>query len=476
MFSKSKINRTALTSWFLIALLFGLFISRYTMPLGPAWLVLILLMLPLALGKHSVLLVYLILAGFILGWYKGGLLQTENLRYQPLFYQKVSITGRATEDSYYGDKSQLQFAIENVRTASQNLPGKIQIKGYGEPMVYRHDIVTVTGKLYPARGGKQASISFSDIEVIGRSKSIIEDFRRNFVVGMENSLPEPAASLAIGLLVGQRSLLPDKVSEAFMIVGLTHIVAVSGYNLTIIVRAVRTLLKKFSRFQVLGSSLALVYLFLLITGFSPSIVRAAIVCLLSLVAWYFGRQFKPLLIILLSASLTAFWNPYYIWGDIGWYLSFLAFGGVLILAPAILGLFKTKNPSLILTVAVESLSAQLLTLPLIMFIFGRVSIVGLLANIIIVPMVPYAMMFSVIAAFAGMIAPVISAWFALPARLILNIMLGLSNWFARWPSAQIQQTLSAGNMIFLYSVITLFIIGLKKRIQSVTIAKRKLEI
>jgi competence protein ComEC len=251
-------------------------------------------------------------------------------------------------------------------------------------------------------------------------------------------------------------------------------VAVSGYNLTIIVRAVRQLLKRFSRFQILALSSALIYIFLLITGYSPSIVRASLVSMLSLVAWYFGRQFKPVLLILLAAAITGSLNPYYVWADIGWYLSFLAFFGVLVLAPLLqVRIFSQRKGPLLGTVAIESFAAQLMTLPLIMMIFGRISLVGLIANIIIVPLVPYAMLFGVFSGFAGMLVPTIAGWFALPARLLLNLMLWLAAWFAKWPHAQIDKTISSGSLAALYGIIVVALIGLKKRAQSVKIKKVK---
>ena len=196
-------------------------------------------------------------------------------------------------------------------------------------------------------------------------------------------------------------------------------------------------------------------------------------CILSLIAWFFGRQFRPILLILLSAAITGFFNPYYVWGDIGWYLSFLAFFGVLMLAPLLENrLFGSKKVPLIGSVALESFSAQILTLPLIMMIFGRVSVVGLVANIIVVPLVPYAMLLSLFAGISGMIVPVISGWFALPARILLDIMLWLSSWFSHWPNAQVQKTISAVSLVVLYAIITIVIIGLNKRRLFVTMKNR----
>jgi len=474
LLQKTKIRRTTLILVFLISLLGGLFISKTTQPLSASWLLLALLLVPLVFGSKKVLVVYLVLLGVLIGWWRGGILQSQNLVYKELFYKTVTVTGRATEDSYYGDRSQLQFMIESPHVGDTKLPGKIQVKGFGEAMVYRHDIVSVKGKLYPSMGSKRANISFATIDVKARAVSTMDNLRRKFIVGIENSLPEPAASFAVGLLVGQRSLMTDEVSAILVAIGLTHIVAVSGYNLTIIVDAVKKSLKKLSRFQILAISLLLIYLFLLITGFSPSIIRATIVSVFGLTAWYFGRQFRPILLIALAAALTGFINPYYVWGDVGWYLSFFAFFGVLILAPLITTrLFGNKKVPLIGLVAIESLSAQIMTTPYIMLIFGRISIVGLLANIIIVPLVPFAMFFSLIAGLAGMIMPQIAGWIALPARILLDVMLWLIAWFAHWPLAQANVLITLGSLLALYAITMIFILGLRKRSVSVTIESKQ---
>lgn len=468
------IRRTTYILIFLCALLVGLFAAKFTLPMSSFWLVLPIILLPITVKKGTVLVAYLLLAGLLLGWVRGGMLQAQNIKLKQYFNQTVTLTARATEDSFYADKSQLEFTAESMVIDGQKMPGKIRVRGYGEAMVYRHDIVTVHGKLYSSMGSRQSSVSYGDINVIARAQSPLEDFRRNFIAGMETALPEPAASFGVGLLVGQRSLLPDDIAAILVAVGLTHIVAVSGYNLTIIIRAVTNGLRKLSRFQILAASLTLIYLFLLITGYSPSIIRAAIVATLGLGAWYFGRQFRPILLIVIAAAITGFVNPYYVWGDIGWYLSFLAFFGVLILAPLLtLRLFATKKVPLIGSIAIESFSAQIMTLPLIMFIFGRIAVVGFLANIIVVPMVPFAMLFSLFAGLAGMLAPVISGWFALPARILLNIMLWIATWFSTWPGANTRTSVTVVGFMSLYAIIAIVIIGLKKRSVSVTIEQRQ---
>ena len=475
MCKEIKFNRTTLISVFLATVLVGLFIGKFTVPISIWWLIFVVLLLPFSVRKGLLALVVIIACGLLMGWWRGGILQAQNTAYYDIFNKTVILTAQATEDGFYSSKSQLEFTADKITIDNQTLPGKIRVWGFGEAAVYRHDIVKVHGKLYPALGGKQANISFAELDVIKRAQSPIDNFRRDFITGVESALPEPAASLGVGLLVGQRSLLPVDIALILTAAGLTHIVAVSGYNLTIIIRGTTKSLKRLSRFQILACSLFLIYTFLLVTGYAPSIVRAAIVATLGLIAWYFGRNIKPILLILIAAAITAFYNPYYVWGDIGWYLSFLAFFGILIVGPALtIRLFKHKKAPLLACVAIESLSAQIMTLPLIMLIFSRVSIISFLSNIVVVPLVPFGMLFTMFAGFAGMLVPAISGWIALPARIVLNTIISLAKWFSGLPGAKVQVSASAIAMLILYGILLILILGLNRRAQSVTIEQKQM--
>jgi len=274
------------------------------------------------------------------------------------------------------------------------------------------------------------------------------------------------ASFGLGLLVGQRSSLPDRTNQSLSQAGLTHLVAVSGYNLTIIVMALRRILGRRSKYQATMLSLALIGVFLLITGLSPSIVRAAIVAGLSLGAWYYGRQIRPILLLLLAAALTAGWYPFYIWSDIGWYLSFLAFFGVFIVAPLVATRFRLSEKKRPVTmIVIETLTAQLMTAPLILFIFGEISSVSLLANTLIVPLVPLAMLLSLAAGLAGWFAPLLAGWFAWPARLLLTYMLDVAELLGRIPHALSKMKINVWHMVVLYASILVWIIALRHRIR-----------
>lgn len=215
-------------------------------------------------------------------------------------------------------------------------------------------------------------------------------------------------------------------------VGLTHLIAVSGYNLTILINATRKPLRKVSKFLALMAPIWLIFVFMLLTGFSASIVRAAIVSGLSLLASYYGRSYRPMVLIMISALITLAYNPAYLWSDAGWQLSFLAFYGILIIGPLLEQ--QLKPSGMMGKLVIESMSAYVVTLPLIMGLFGNVSLIAPLANLIILPLVPLVMFLAFISGIFGMATP-LAPVLGLPLKILLILMLGTMNLLANVPMA-----------------------------------------
>jgi competence protein ComEC len=294
------------------------------------------------------------------------------------------------------------------------------------------------------------------------------------LAGLATSLPEPHDQFAAGLLVGQKSELAGDVAEKLRIVGLSHIIAVSGYNLTIMADVARKRLGKRSRFQSTFFSIVFVALFVALAGTSASIARAAFVSVLTIVAAHYGRQIKPVLLILLAAGFTAWTNPLNIWSDIGWHLSFLAFFGVLVVAPAIQGRLYVgdKKPLMASKVVIETTSAQIMTVPISLYIFGQVSLISLLANIAVVPLVPLAMLFSLLAGVAGMIMPALAGIVAWPARVLLDFILSVTSLLSRVPHALEKMSINLATLIVAYCLVVVIVAALRhKTSQSVTITE-----
>lgn len=369
------------------------------------------------------------LAGFLLGLallgcWRGTMYMQRLAVYNQLNGQKVTLQVVANSDAIYGTQSQLSFEAGHARTPhGPPLIGTIQVNGFGADMVYRGDTVIVVGKIYRARGNNVARVSFAQLQIVGRGGSPIDNFRRSFAAGMQSALPEPLASFGMGLLVGQRNTLPTTLATQLQMVGLTHIIAVSGYNLTIIMRIVKRLCAKRSRYQYLVISTTLVVCFLVITGLSPSIVRAAVVCGLSLATWAYGRELAALPLLSLSAVITVAANPLYAWNNVSWTLSFLAFFGVLVVSPILIKrLCGSREPPLVAAVIFESISAELMTIPYVLLIFGQISLVSTLANVLIAAWIPLVMLLTAVAGIVGMLVPAMVGWFAWPAIVLLTYM------------------------------------------------------
>lgn len=463
-----KLRRTSILTITCLLCLTGLVFAR------TGWLISSQLLLTIAifwsatlLRKSGPRLVVGLLLAFCLGWWRGQTFLLNTQQIETLTQQKATVIVRATSDASYNERGQLEFEATNIQVLepyNADVPGRMTAAGYGEPAVFSGDTVRLEGKFYKTRGSKQLGISFAQVKVKSRNSTIVDDIRRRFTAGIASSVPEPQASFGMGLLIGQRVNLPDTVLTQLSAVGLTHIIAVSGYNLTIIVRGVRRMLSNSSKYQSTALSFALIGIFLLMTGMSASIVRAAIVSGLSILAWYFGRSFKPLLLLSLAAVLTAYVNPFYVWSDIGWYLSFLAFFGVLIVAPLLhKRLFGLREPNAFFGLMLESLTAFVMTAPIIMHIFGQISLVALFANIIVVPMVPLAMVASVVAGLAGMFLPQVAGIFAYPATFTMTAMLDIVNLFSRIPGALKNVELTASAMYFFYGILLLTILILWKK-------------
>lgn len=414
-------------------------------------------------------LVIIVIFSLCLGLWRGSSFMTKLAEYDGYYNHSESWTMRAAQDAVYGARSQLTFdGIDMQAADGRHLAGTVSVSGFGTNAVFAGDSVEAFGKLRSGYGSKQASLSFAKLVVRSHHNSLITEIRRRFTSSIQTALPEPLASFAMGLLIGQRATLPKSVKQDLLMVGLTHIIAVSGYNLTIMLHASKKLLAQQSKRLATLLSFGLIIGFLLLAGSSASIIRAAIVSTLSITTAYYGRSMKPLQLITLAAAITAWANPFYVWSDISWYLSFLAFFGVMLVAPLIAERlpFKHKD-NVLIAIGMESIGAELMSLPIILFTFGQMSFVGLVGNILVVGLVPLAMLLSAVTGVVGMTLPWLVGWIAWPAKIVLNYMLDVSHLLAKVPHIFVENlSLSLPEMLMWYLGIGLFVAALWYKSQS----------
>lgn len=466
MLPKISILKTPPQTWIILSVSFGLLtglglVRLESFRIHGVWLLPTFCLCGMTLHRHRIFgLPMLVLCGVLVGLLRGQTFFSKAAVYKSVNGRTETIQATALTDGHY-ENGQYSFDVGNVSLldrGAQVLPGKGVAGTQGINAVSRGDKLQLRGKLYATRGSRQFGMSYAKGKVISQDFSYLRTIRQRFTSGVHNLVPEPVGSFGLGLLIGQRSDLPKTVSDDLSRAGLTHIVAVSGYNLTIIVQILRSQLKRGSKYQTTLVSFLLIVCFVLLTGFSASIVRASIVSLFGLSAWYYGRTARPLVLVVFPAALTALWNPFYLWSDVGWYLSFLAFFGVLTLAPLWQQRREQKHGRIttIGRLTRESLAAQLMTMPIIMYIFGRVSLIGLFANLIVVPLVPLAMLFTLVSGIAGMLIPSIGGWLGLPSTVLLNYMLDITHLLAKLRHASISYSLPLYYVLVIYMCILMY--------------------
>lgn len=434
------------------AVLAGLFIAYLGVKQQPYWLVFLPIFVLMVLKKRLSALVSISLMCLLLGIWRGNMVMGKLSHYNQFYGKQVTLSGVTADDTSFNEaRNQTEFHFKNIKNGSQALPGRIEVSTPGRVNITRGSRLLVSGKLSPSFGTtRQGSIRFARIEILQNNNSLTESIRSRFFASVHNSLSEPQASLGLGYLVGLRAEIPKQLSDQLAVVGLTHIVAVSGYNLTIIVKAIRRLFSKRSAYQSVLFAALLIAGFLVIAGDSAPINRAAVVCGFSLAAWYYGRTFHPLLLLLLSGAITAFVNPLYVWGDPGWYLSFLAFGGVLLLAPLVSEkLFGVKQPNVVLQILLETLCAQLFTLPYVLLLFGGVSLVAPLANVLVLPFIPIIMLMVFIVGLVGMVMPGLAYTLGSIPSALLTLQIWIVEKLSIVPRAHIDVKLSAAVILLL---------------------------
>ncbi len=400
------------------------------------------------LSKSRYAITLLFTAGLLFGGWRGASVLQSYHVYDQWQESVVNATGRISEDPEYTEKG-VQLKLDKVVINGVETSGVIWSRIPNSNELKRSYEVTLKGKLSDGFGTIPASMFDAKLSTVNKTKykDRGRDLRDWFSNGISRSIKGNEAQLASGILVGQKSALPEALKQELLLLGLSHIVVASGYNLTILVKAARKVFLRVSRFAALAASGLLIIGFLSITGLSPSMVRASLVAILSLLAWYYGRKMHPVVILSIAGGLTVGFNPTYAWGDLGWMLSFLSFAGVLILAPLLDAYFwGQKQPGLLRGVLIETISAQVMTLPLLAYTLGQYSPLSLVANILVVPFIPYVMALIVVAGIAGVsIAPI--AWlFGIPGYLVLLYFTHVAETLARLPIASQEVQVSVGAM------------------------------
>jgi len=231
---------------------------------------------------------------------------------------------------------------------------------------------------------------------------------------MKEIFPEPAAGIAAGVLLGLRSSISTSTMDDFNATGLTHILAISGYNITLIISIFGFFLGRSGRRSRFAFSSVGIIFFVLLTGMSASVIRAAVMGWFVLLALFSGRRSSGVQTLLLSAAAMIAVNPRILLYDMSFQLSFLATLGILLYVPVLeeKAVFLEKVPAFARESLTVTLAAQVFTVPLMLWRFGRLSLIAPLTNILFLPLIPEIMLFSA--------AAIVSSFMWLPVTGLLS--------------------------------------------------------
>ena len=329
----------------------------------------------------------------------------------------------------------------------------------GFPIVVPGDRVTLRGSLrappvddpygdYLIRIGVQATIRASVVTVLPEDGNVarsVEGLRRGADRALQRAIPEPEAGLASGILIGLRDRVDRDLSAAFTTVGATHVVAISGWNIAIVATSLAAIAGRMARRRRIGLTALAIIAYVAFVGPSPSVVRAAAMAGVVMLARELGRPSRAAAAIGWAGAGLLILDPGLI-DDVGFQLSALATVGLIAWATRFTERLAGKSPGRPRAWLAESLgvslAAQLATLPIVVLTFGRLSLVSPVVNLGVVPIVAPAMGAGVLAMAGGLLAmaglpAAIATVAGLPAWLLFSLMVGVVRAGAGLPFASL---------------------------------------
>lgn len=332
-------------------------------------------------------------------------------------------------------------------------PGRLRWPAGGDPGT----VVAVTGTVraprrsatsafdwpgYLRRRGIGAEVALYALEPTGRRRGgaagVIDAMRRRAERALASGLPPPKAALARGMVLGQDEAIEPSVRDEFRASGLAHLLAVSGQNVMLLAALALPLLAAAGAgpAQRAVALLVLIAVYVPLAGAGPSLQRAGVVGAAGAIALAAGRVSSRWYALLLAAVVTLAVNPRAV-GDPGWQLSFAAVVGIIVLGRPLRGALSPPLPRLLAEGVAITVAATLATAPLLAHHFESVSVAGLAANLLAIPVVAPVMWLGMAGAALAQLPGLVPAlagpvdFTAGGLARVNGVLLGYLSWLAR---------------------------------------------
>ena len=353
-----------------------------------------------------------------------------------------TVSGTATVVSYPEPGSGRQRAVVEVETDGSaghgGYHGKVLLYAPPHPVLEPGQVLRLKGRVqeppvldgfdyrrYLAKDGIHSVMYRPQLTVTGHRTqltSLLYPARRAFLEHLGATFNEPAAGFLAAILIGDRTGIPDEIVDAFRRTGTIHVMALSGYNISILVAVL---------IAVIGRGRVVVWLvflsiaaFVVFVGPSASVVRAALMGSFLLLSQVLGRPQAAVRGCVITAAAMLAFQPWALRYDLGFDLSFLATLGILLFEPAV-SLRLAGLPAAVKGIVSPTVAASLPAMPLIALTFGTASLIAPFANLLVVPAIPWLMLGGFVATLASFAASGLAAVVALPVQVVTDGVLEL---------------------------------------------------
>jgi competence protein ComEC len=379
-----------------------------------------------------------------------------------LVNKKVSLSAIVVEEPQMSDTSS-KIIVETVpNVASSTSHAKVliiadrysavaygdEIKLYGKILIPKPIESSKAGEddfaydVYLARQGIFYTMTFPSISIVSHHhgnvvREQLINIKNNFLGKVNELFSAPRSGLLAGLLVSGRSSLSKAEQAQFTKAGLIHIVALSGFNVTIIAQGLMALLIFLpKRLRLVIGAIGIIT-FVIMTGFGATIVRAGIMALLVIAAALVYRTYHVGRALFIAVLCMTLWNPMVVF-DISFQLSCIATFAVIFVAPVVLLKYgprfkflpeKFKVREIMLGTAV----IEIFLLPILLSTSGQISLVTVVTNLLVLPTLPVVMGFGFVATLVGYVHGMIALPLVAISNLMLEYILVITKFFASIP-------------------------------------------
>jgi len=376
--------------------------------------------------------------------------------------QYALMSGKVINEPDIREKTMhLVVNLKEITLRGEKQPSEEKILVFTDPYlpINYGDIVTFSATLrkpnnFITDGGKQfdyASYLAKDdifytanareIEVIEKDGSFLKtnlySLKNAFLAKLNGLIPSPHNILLGGLILGAKKALGSAIEENFRKIGIIHIIVLSGFNITLIADGVRKFLQILrvpTMLTAVFSAVSIIF-FVIMTGASATIVRAGFMALLVILARILGRTYLITRALLITAFIMLLDNPKILVFDRSFQLSFLATIGLIYLLPIIEKKIKFSNFLGLKTILCTTLATQVAVLPLLLYQTGEISLVSLVSNMLVLPIVAPLMFLGFLGGGLAFIIEFAALPFAYISYFLLEYIFWISEFFSSLPFA-----------------------------------------